>query len=59
MALLQGAVVLSALATVQPERCQCAQHLWQLHSQKHYLKDRSQDGQSGVQDAITGSAAEQ
>lgn len=61
MALLQEAVVVpSALATGQLEEFHCAQHLWQLSSQKHYrVRDRSQDRQSGVWGAITGSAAEQ
>lgn len=60
-ALLQEAVVVpSALATGQLEEFHCAQHLWQLSSQKHYrVWDRSQDRQSGVRGAITGSAAEQ
>lgn len=61
LALLQeAAVVLSALATVQPEQFYHGQHLWQLGSQQHYpVQDRSRDGQSGVRGAITGSAAEQ
>ena len=58
--LLEAVVVLPALATVQPEEFHCAQHLWQLSSQQHYpVQDRSRDRQSGVRDAITGSAAEQ
>ena len=58
--LLEAVVVLSALATVHPEQSHCAQHLWQLSLPRHYpVQDRSWDRQSGVQDAITGSAAEQ
>lgn len=59
----EGVVVLSALATVQPEQFHCAQHLWQLSSARSSIIPFNTDHGTGSQVFemlfITGWAAEQ